>query len=112
MATYSGNPTVLGWDFHEIQWRGDGSLVWPRKEKIAALYCTHSWDVARPILEEFQIRYVIIGDIEYSTYREGSEYCPNGLQIEKFNRNLIQVFQNDRLIIFEVPELINNTNSW
>lgn len=105
MATYSGNPNVLGWDFHEIQWRGDGALVWPRKEKIATLYCTHSWDIARSIIEEFQIRYVIIGDIEYSTYQEGNDFCPNGLQIEKFSRNLLTVFQNERVLILEVPGL-------
>jgi len=102
MATYSGNQNVLGWDFHEVQWRGDGSLVWPRKEKIATLYCTHSWDIAQPILEEFQIRYVVIGDVEHSTYQEGSDYCPNGLQDEKFSQNLVMVFQNESLIIFEV----------
>ncbi len=104
MATYSGNQNVLGWDFHEIQWRGDGSLVWPRKEKVATLYCTHSWDTALPILEEFQIRYVVIGDIEHSTYLAGSDYCPNGLQDEKFNQNLVMVFQNESLIIFEFPD--------
>ena len=103
MATYSGNQNVLGWDFHEVQWRGDGSLVWPRKEKIATLYCTHNWDTAQTILEEFQIRYVVLGDIEYSTYQEGSDYCPNGLQGEKFSQNLVMVFRNERLIIFEVP---------
>jgi len=103
MATYSGNQNVLGWDFHEIQWRGDGSLVWPRKEKVATLYCTHSWGIAQPILEEFQIRYVVIGDVEHSTYLEGSDYCPNGLQDEKFSQNLVMVFQNESLIIFEVP---------
>jgi YYY domain-containing protein len=104
MAIYSGNQNVLGWDFHEIQWRGDGSLVWPRKEKVATLYCTHSWDIAQPILEEFQIRYVVIGDVEHSTYLEGSDYCPNGLQDEKFSQNLVMVFQNESLIIFEVPD--------
>ncbi len=103
MAIYSGNQNVLGWDFHEIQWRGDGSLVWPRKEKVATLYCTHSWETAQIILEEFQIRYVVIGDVEHSTYLEGSDYCPNGLQDEKFSQNLVMVFQNDSLIIFEVP---------
>ncbi len=104
MATYSGNQNVLGWDFHEIQWRGDGSLVWPRKEKVATLYCTHSWETAQIILKEFQIRYVVIGDVEYSTYQAGSDYCPNGLQDEKFSQNLVMVFQNDSLIIFEVPD--------
>jgi YYY domain-containing protein len=103
MATYSGNPNVLGWDFHEIQWRGDGTLVWPRKEKISTLYCTHSWDIAREIIDEFKIRYVVLGDVEYSTYQEDNGSCPNGLQAEKFNRNLNQVFRNDHLIIFEVP---------
>jgi YYY domain-containing protein len=105
MATYSGNPTILGWDFHEIQWRGDGALVWPRKEKVATLYCTHSWDTARLILEEFQVLYVVVGDVEYSTYQAGTDYCPNGLQLEKFNQHLVQVFQNERLIIYMVPDI-------
>jgi uncharacterized membrane protein len=105
MATYSGNPNVLGWDFHEIQWRGDGTLVWPRKEKIATLYCTHNWEIASQIIDEFNIRYVVLGDIEYATYQEDGGSCPNGLQAEKFNRNLNQVFRNDSLVIFEVPFL-------
>ncbi len=104
MATYSGSPTVLGWDFHEVQWRGDGSLVWPRKEKIATLYCTPNWNYASSILEEFEVRYVVVGDLEYSTYLEGSDFCPNGLQVEKFIQNLNLVFRNDNLLIFEVPD--------
>jgi uncharacterized membrane protein len=108
MATYSGNPTILGWDFHEIQWRGDGSLVWPRKEKVATIYCTHSWEILHPILEEFSVKYVVLGEIEYSTYQTGSEYCPGGLHIEKFNKHLVPVFQNSNLIIYMVPDLEMN----
>ena len=68
--------------------------------------------MALPILEEYQVRYVILGDIEYSTYQPGSEFCPNGLQSEKFNENLIRVFQNENLVIYEVPGSINDSNSW
>jgi uncharacterized membrane protein len=106
MATYSGKPNVLGWDFHEIQWRGDGSLVWPRKEKMAAFYCARNWQDARAILMEFQIRYVVVGDVEYSTYAVGSENCPSGISINKFADYLIPVFQNERLIIYQVPDLL------
>lgn len=77
------------------------------KREMAALYCTHNWEAAQTILEEFQIRYVVIGEVEYSTYQEGNDFCPNGLQGEKFSQNLVLVFQNERLLIYEVPGKLN-----
>ncbi len=100
MATYSGKPNVLGWDFHEIQWRGGGELVMPRKEDLAVLYCTHNWEIAKAILEKYQVRYLVVGDVEYSTYEEGKDFCPNGLLEEKFNTNMITVYRNERLSIY------------
>jgi len=105
MATYSGKPNVLGWDFHEIQWRGGADLVMPRKEAVATLYCTYKWENAKAILDTYQIRYVVVGDVEYSTYLAGSDYCPNGLTLDKFNDHLVSVYQNERLIIFMVPDI-------
>jgi uncharacterized membrane protein len=100
MATYSGHPNVLGWDFHEIQWRGSGDLVMPRKYDMAQLYCTHNWTVAKSILEKYQIQYLVVGDVEYSTYQAGEESCPNGLMEQKFSVNMITAFKNERLSIY------------
>ncbi len=100
MATYSGKPNVLGWDFHEIQWRGGSELVMPRKEDMSVLYCTHNWDTAKAILEKYQVSYLVVGDVEYTTYEPGNDFCPNGLIEEKFINNMITVYRNERLSIY------------
>ncbi|MCJ7715405.1 MAG: hypothetical protein MUO54_02640, partial [Anaerolineales bacterium] len=100
MATYSGNPNVLGWDFHEIQWRGGSELVMPRKEDMSVLYCTHNWDISKAILEKYKVRYLVVGDVEYTTYEAGSDFCPNGLTEEKFINNMVLAYRNDRLSIY------------
>ena len=105
MATYSGKPTVLGWDFHEIQWRGGSELVTPRKEDLAVLYCTHNWDIANNILDKYQIRYLVVGDLEFTTYEAEKEFCPNGLVEEKFSKNMITVYQNERVSIYTLSIL-------
>jgi uncharacterized membrane protein len=102
MATYSGKPNVLGWDFHEIQWRGGSELVMPRKEDMSVLYCTHNWDTAKAILEKYQVRYLVVGDVEYSSYEPGNDFCPNGLIEEKFINNMITVYRNERLSIYSL----------
>jgi uncharacterized membrane protein len=103
MATYTGFPNILGWDFHEVQWRGGWDLVIPRKQDVAELYCTGQWDQARMILDKYDVRYLVVGDVEYTTYTAGSEYCLAGIRTEKFSLHLMPIFQNDRLIIYEVP---------
>lgn len=88
MSTYSGLPTVLGWDFHEVQWRGSNELVAPRQQDINQLYCARDWESVQPILEKYDIRYVVVGDLEYTTYSTQSGTCPNGLREGKFAENL------------------------
>jgi YYY domain-containing protein len=106
MATYTGYPTILGWDFHEVQWRGGWDLVMPRKQDVADLYCTAHWDQAKLILDKYDVRYLVVGDTEYTTYTTGSDYCPGGIRADKFELHLQPIFQNDRLIIYEVPPQI------
>jgi hypothetical protein len=103
MSTYTGYPTILGWDFHEVQWRGGWDLVIPRKQDVADLYCTGQWDLARVILEKYDVRYLVVGDVEYSTYAAGSDYCPGGIRVDKFELRLQPIFRNERLTIYEVP---------
>ena len=103
MATYTGYPTILGWDFHEVQWRGGWDLVIPRKQDVAELYCTGQWEQARSLLEKYNVRYLVVGDVEYTTYTAGSDYCPGGIRADKFELHLEPIFQNERLTIYEVP---------
>jgi len=103
MASHSGQPTVLGWEFHEIQWRGGTKEMGSRKADIERLYCTPSWDEARQILEQYDIRYVVVGIKERIEYAADDQACPTGLGETKFIRNLPVAFEQGELTIFEVP---------
>ena len=103
MASYSGQPTVLGWEFHEIQWRGGTKEMGSRKADIERLYCTPSWGEARFVLDQYNIRYVVVGTKERIEYDADDQSCPTGLSETKFIRNLPVAFQRGDLIIYQIP---------
>lgn len=92
MAT--GLPTVLGWDFHEQQWRGSYEEPGRRKPLIERMYTTTDVQEAKQLLDEFGVRYVIVGDLERRTYTltEG--------QVDKFRAFMSPVFEGERVLIF------------
>jgi uncharacterized membrane protein len=95
ISEYTGLPTVLGWPGHESQWRGTNDPQGTRQDDIAALYNTPSWETALGILKEYNIRYVYVGDRERSTY---------AIQEQKFQQNLVTVFQKGGVAIYEVSQ--------
>jgi uncharacterized membrane protein len=94
ISEFSGLPAVLGWPGHETQWRGTDAPQGTRQDDIVQLYRTPNWGSAHDILSKYNIRYVYIGDLEHSTYP---------VQEAKFQQNLIQVFQQGSVTIYEVP---------
>ena len=108
MSSNSGQPTVLGWDFHELQWRGGTEETGSRRVDIELLYCTSQWEQAQAIINQYNIRYVVVGTMEYSAYGAGSNICPQGLNEIKFVRNLPLAFQQGGVSIYLVPEELEN----
>jgi uncharacterized membrane protein len=106
MAVNSGLPTVLGWEFHEMQWRGGTDEMGSRRMDIERLYCTNHWEEAQDILSRYQIRYVVAGAIERSAYSPGSDSCPGGLNLSKFSNHLTVVFEQGETFIYQVPESV------
>ncbi len=102
MAAHSGQPTVLGWEFHEMQWRGDAEKLGSRRGDIERLYCTPTWSEARQILEQYQIRYVVVGNRERTAYATGSAACPAGLRETKFASHMSVAFQQGNVTLYEV----------
>lgn len=98
ISAWSGQPAVLGWDFHEMQWRGSTDLFASRPGDIQRLYCTRDANEAQAILEQYDIRYVFIGALERSTY--SPEVCPGGLNEAKFRSILTQVFNQGQVVIY------------
>ncbi len=94
VSTLSGQPTVLGWPGHEGQWRGGYEEVGSREMDIRTLYETPSWETARTIIEQYEIRYVYVGALEWSTY---------AVNPEKFDQNLEVVFEQGGVTLYTVP---------
>ncbi len=93
ISIYTGLPTVLGWPGHEGQWR-DQSLQGSRQQDIETLYTTPDWVTSQDIITRYQIRYIVIGNLERTQYRVNEE---------KFNRFLKPAFQQGNITIYEVP---------
>ena len=68
ISSSTGIPTVLGWKFHEEQWRGSRKLFEGREEDVRALYQTANLEEARGILDKYLINYVIVGPREMAKY--------------------------------------------
>ena len=97
MSTQSGLPAVIGWTPHEGQWGRTYKEMGNRDGDIATLYQTTDWIEAKSILDRYNIRYIVIGDLERSTYTNDSARLTD----EKFSQNLPKVFENKSVVIYE-----------
>jgi len=61
VSTFTGLPTVLGWPGHELQWAHDPAR---RRGDVDRLYSTTEAAAARPLLERYAVRYVVVGPLE------------------------------------------------
>ena len=67
VSANTGLPTILGWDFHEVQWRGTYRFM-ERQEDVRQLYLARSWEEVQSILSEYNVRYVYVGPLERQAY--------------------------------------------
>lgn len=91
----TGNPTVIGWQGHESQWRGVsyGAIVASRPADIERLYTDLRFDVVQEIIDRYGIDYIMYGRTERVKYGDVGE--------EKFMENLTVFCEAD-------PELGNS----
>jgi uncharacterized membrane protein len=121
----TGLPDVVGWDWHQRQQRGAASTAFisDRGREVSAFYCSGaaltpemferykpcaeslmpdaSVDWARSFLEEYDVRYIIVGPLERAFYP------PEGLA--KFDRwaaegALALAYENPGVKIYEVRQ--------
>ena len=97
VATHSGQPTVLGWPGHQGQWRGGYTEVGTREVDIRTLYETPNWNTALEIIRRYDIAYIYIGSLEFSTY---------ALNPDKFEQNLQAGFDQGGVRVFLVPQTL------
>jgi hypothetical protein len=94
ISTHTGLPAVLGWPWHEYQWRGDWSAHGTREADIQTLYEIPDWDTARVIIDRYHIRYIVVGRLERATYKVSEA---------KFQQHLAVLFQAGNTIVYGVP---------
>ena len=67
----SSRPTLLGWDGHEVQWRGRdyGPMAAGRPEGVAAVYRAANRAALLDALDVWRVHYVFVGPVERRHYR-------------------------------------------
>jgi len=107
ISAFSGFPALLGWAYHESQWRGNYDEQGRREPDIQTIYTTKDGSLALSLLQKWNIRYVIVGSSE-KTYIEQLCSDPNRAcnltrALLKFDTILIPVFRQGNMAIYEVP---------
>jgi uncharacterized membrane protein len=80
VATLTGYPTVLGWDFHEAQWRGSWDqaairggdpedTIQHRKGDVDTIYTSPDLGRTKDLLSKYNVDYVYVGDAERQLYQ-------------------------------------------
>jgi uncharacterized membrane protein len=97
ISEYTGLPTVIGWDWHQIQQRTDyGDLIQKRRFETEQFYRVPDPVFATDYLAKYNVRYVIVGAEE--------RFHGTDVGIAKFGRmaNLEEVFRNGEDVIYRV----------
>jgi YYY domain-containing protein len=96
VSSSTGNPTVLGWSGHELQWRGSSNLFSGRAEDVQEIYQTQDLGRARELLKKYNIQYIVVGP------REKHQYGGDGLS--KFDVVGRLVLSEDGTALYRVAE--------
>jgi len=95
MAT--GNPTLLGWDFHERQWRGNAGYdkaAAGRPEALDRIYRSARPEELPALLDQWGVDYVYVGGQERAKYGVGDA------ALARFDRALKLVYDRDGVRIY------------
>jgi len=97
ISTLTGRATLLGWDGHERQWRGEAydGMAQGRVQAIEKVYRTGSADEVDEILNKWGIDYVFVGPAEIDSYGITSsrlDQIASGMDTV-FSRGQVRIFR-------------------
>ncbi len=97
ISIYTGLPTVLGWDWHEIQQRGlfGTQEIDRRAADVTNMYSNPSLETVLPLLNKYNVKYVYVGGYEQEIYPAAG--------LAKFS-SLKAVYDRDGTKIYEVGD--------
>jgi len=95
VSAFTGLPTVLGWEWHEYQWRMNLEEINTRRGDVERAYTSPDYGEIKNIIEKYGIKYIYIGPVERDRYKITEVFEQ---QKEKFK----SVFKNQEVEIYEV----------
>ena len=93
ISSSTGLPTMLGWKFHEHQWRGSTRVFQGREEQVRQIYSSNDPEQVSRLLDAYDIRYVYVG------FRERAKY--GQVQFDEFSEFLEAVFQSADVVVYQ-----------
>jgi uncharacterized membrane protein len=94
----TGLPSIIQWIGHELQWRGTGEGLDPRKDDVETLYTSTTAADVQSVLQKYDIRYVIVGPAERQKYP--------GLSVDQMDGLMDVAFQQGDVTIYRVQPAI------
>ena len=97
-SIYTGLPSVIGWDWHQIQQRGyDRSLINIRINDVDEFYSTEKIQRKIEIIDKYNIDLVVIGNLERN------KYPSSGINKIEMQDNLFEeIYKNDQTTILKI----------
>lgn len=97
VSARTGLPTVLGWDFHEQQWRGKQNPAGSRATDIEAMYRAPDSPETLTLLDRYGISYIYVGDLERS------KYGLTDALVDRWDRVALRVYDAGGVRVYRYP---------
>ena len=94
ISSSTGIPTVLGWPWHEEQWRGQSDIFDVRESDVTTIYMSFDELEVSDLIDFYDINYIVVGPREISKY--GEDIIPRIANLGEI------VFSQDGFTIYNV----------
>lgn len=102
---YTGLPGVVGWNFHQRQQRAliAPNLITDRVDQIGIFYTTTDIEVARSFLEDYDVKYIIVGQLEHNLYPSVDGVTDGFAKFKQYNgKYWREVYRDTNTVIYAV----------
>lgn len=94
ISAFTGIPTIIGWPFHELQWRGSVQDIEDRKNVVDRIFLMNNNPEDVKLLKNYKNYILIIGPRERQKF--------SNIHVEDFDNFGTRIFQNRSYILFKI----------
>ena len=107
ISAFTGRPTLLGWAYHEAQWRGSYTEQARREDDIAVIFKNYGSNESDALLGQWGVQYIVIGSSELSYLQnlcaQPEAECSAERSLAQLSQHFPLVFSSGGIQIFSVP---------